>query len=1242
MEQEKGEVNDGGINLIRFFTGDRKSAHDINKTSKSEEKAHVDDELNTDRLMSLGNDSGSGKVRKRYDPITYMIPNQDFNSYITASKEGSVNFWSPTNLNVVGTVGVPRQKPVGGKFSKRRISSKSGNGMLAMDKPYDNAYSAASMRWMSCVCFMQQSNRLAAASMNQGILLFDLSTNEKKLCGKINSRELKQATPICMKYHFDVEHGYELLMVGDDAGFLTVFRFPGNVRYTTTSTATMLLNKNKGKPSSTYERTSKDSSKEIQVFRIKKHSDHITDVRYVPDLSCILTSSLDSTIHALEYDKKKEKWEFAGHTKAIYAFVWCSSSKLISSCGLERKILVWSPYSRRVVARMSGHLSSIKQLIQIPDARQLVSLGTDSSIRVWSLKSFSCIQTISHSVVDTPISSKAAESTENKVCMILYDEKQRHLVAAEGSALYYWPIEKTFESNLSSHEHPVCTALYNSTFNQVVSVDKKFIVIWNLENGESICRYTADIAQNTVHSKKFSSQITCACFDDGGRRLISGGDCFKDMTIWNYSNGSALTQLTHERDDGDIDGQQTRRWKDPNSVEASRRVTYGQVKEDPMQIAINTFQSHSEDKTANTHAFLGGAEDDSGMSSELTCSIHVVMTLPRLIGQPPVQNKYIVSAGWDRKIHIWRDDEADTSKETGFLWVLGEDEAGHGHTDDIMTLAFCPPNLVASGGYDGKVVLWNLYAQGSVSAELELWDPVESLLYMNKLGFLVAGNSIGMLVFLTLPTGTMFSVVTSAMTSGRSEGDSICSLSCDQENEMLIAGNSSGIVKIWRVGNPSNSSFLFGHACWKATPNHRITSVSFIQHSRRIDVYAMTASSNGEVSLWTLKGEHIGMFGQDNAWSLSNVVSRKPNIGLNRSQENGSRNPAGSMHFKTRTTFVQAGVSADVNRLLPFAASTEARDAYRQKQLLDGQKVGVKSHFNGYHENPVVNDVWILMHPGMNVSDKNADLFVDVITVQYVNETQNIAKVWDGKSLSSESRKRQKEIKLSQLYGRAHNEGYVAWERNEALSNFIAKTIEPDYPSSNQSQAVAFKIVYIVRKEKTWYAVDTNFELHSLAGLLGDEEVLACSTKAVLNRKRSSQGYQTTHSKSDTKSSVVGLPRLLLETPAEMPKTKSPRKSRHTPADKEDQGRVPENVKLPHVAPHVPSHRKNKKIGGGRPHRLVKKTGGPPSPIHFSTQADPEISPKDTGTERQSFVQRNVQENTRRLMQEKANSNVRS
>merc|ERR1711965_1153895 len=52
------------------------------------------------------------------------------------------------------------------------------------------------------------------------------------------------------------------------------------------------------------------------------------------------------------------------------------------------------------------------------------------------------------------------------------------------------------------------------------------------------------------------------------------------------------------------------------------------------------------------------------------------------------QNKFIVSGGWNRKVLVWRDETSTSSAP------VEPDRMMSGHEEDILSIAYSPPNLL--------------------------------------------------------------------------------------------------------------------------------------------------------------------------------------------------------------------------------------------------------------------------------------------------------------------------------------------------------------------------------------------------------------------------------------------------------------------------------------------------------------------------------------------------------------------
>lgn len=106
--------------------------------------------------------------------------------------------------------------------------------------------------------------------------------------------------------------------------------------------------------------------------------------------------------------------------------------------------------------------------------------------------------------------------------------------------------ENTKNPDVTSHDHPLCGALYNSIFDvvcallsctiiniilKVVSACHGSVVcVWDVKTGEKLMKFS------NCHE---NMEITAMSFDPTGRRLITGA---RDgsIKIWNFNNGACL------------------------------------------------------------------------------------------------------------------------------------------------------------------------------------------------------------------------------------------------------------------------------------------------------------------------------------------------------------------------------------------------------------------------------------------------------------------------------------------------------------------------------------------------------------------------------------------------------------------------------------------------------------------------------------------------------------------------------
>ena len=106
----------------------------------------------------------------------------------------------------------------------------------------------------------------------------------------------------------------------------------------------------------------------------------------------------------------------------------------------------------------------------------------DKVIKVWDLRTHKCMQTIY---------DKTPYRPEDRITAMSFDAKNSRLLTGT-TKLRAWPLVKAAKrSTKPKHEHPLCAALYNHNFHQVVSGDESAqVCVWDVEKGEMVFHFT--------------------------------------------------------------------------------------------------------------------------------------------------------------------------------------------------------------------------------------------------------------------------------------------------------------------------------------------------------------------------------------------------------------------------------------------------------------------------------------------------------------------------------------------------------------------------------------------------------------------------------------------------------------------------------------------------------------------------------------------------------------------------------
>ncbi|XP_066529067.1 WD repeat-containing protein on Y chromosome-like isoform X2 [Hoplias malabaricus] len=275
----------------------------------------------------------------------------------------------------------------------------------------------------------------------------------------------------------------------------------------------------------------KNTSKLYLCFKVALHSDWCQQVRFLPELKAVATCcSSDQTAMVLTtilHSHKAEVHNTAFQVrKGILCFDYSPEFNILVTGGFDRILRIWDPYiTNKTKSEIKGHSAAIIYVtINSRDSR-IISISKDKNVLVWDLQDCVCLQHIpSMNIVlgQLPISS------------IYYNKDTNTLVLATFMIGVLQGVVDDVKQLKTSHKDPLCAALYNSNFKQVVSGCHNGVVcVWDILTGEKVMQF---------RTSPKPVEITAMAFDGPKRRLFTGS---KDGTLrmWNFNNGALLLTL---------------------------------------------------------------------------------------------------------------------------------------------------------------------------------------------------------------------------------------------------------------------------------------------------------------------------------------------------------------------------------------------------------------------------------------------------------------------------------------------------------------------------------------------------------------------------------------------------------------------------------------------------------------------------------------------------------------------------
>ncbi|KAK3590864.1 hypothetical protein CHS0354_033793 [Potamilus streckersoni] len=294
---------------------------------------------------------------------------------------------------------------------------------------------------------------------------------------------------------------------------------------------------------------------------------------------------------------------------------------------------------------------------------------------------------------------------------------------------------------------------------------------------------------------------------------------------------------------------------------------------------------------------------------------------PADVGQILNLKRCVLVVGWAKYITVFRNTSFRDFHVQPSDWKGGQE-----HSEDILAAGFQPPNLLATGSYDGEIVIWNtnsehaskhfnqrslklLKSRGrtfvtnsreitNVSLNSRPKSRPKSRTTTSRVSIVSSeeqnefGSAIAKLLFLEARKGHSAGGGANLVSCGgngwvRFWNTAHCQLvaefiahhhagsilmATDKKNQFLVTGDVDGLIKVWKILEYATHQVdepitdQPPHQCQFHAHQDMINSLEICERNERIII--ISASSDCSVAMWDVFGNRIGVFGQEEHWKI--------------------------------------------------------------------------------------------------------------------------------------------------------------------------------------------------------------------------------------------------------------------------------------------------------------------------------------------------------------------------------------
>ena len=285
-------------------------------------------------------------------------------------------------------------------------------------------------------------------------------------------------------------------------------------------------------------------------YEVQLHRDWIEMLALSKEAGGLLSCSTDGTLqlHTLTvHGELRLRHQLTSPTgKPITCFAYSVPHAAVATCGIERQVHWWSLSIAEPIVTLYGHAAAVVSLSTDDRNHQLISLDSESNVRVWDVRRFVTVQCI------TPLERQP-------VTIMLHDPAYQTLLLAHTYPSSHPSIFARVKAAVTGGTSPapptaiapppetrrnLIGAIASPTLSLALAIDDGATVrSWQCADGASCFRFQLEKPPAGPADERGGAgeEASAVGFDHSGRRLLVGRQDGK-VRVYNFSSGVCLAE----------------------------------------------------------------------------------------------------------------------------------------------------------------------------------------------------------------------------------------------------------------------------------------------------------------------------------------------------------------------------------------------------------------------------------------------------------------------------------------------------------------------------------------------------------------------------------------------------------------------------------------------------------------------------------------------------------------------------